>query len=101
METGIGLAIVGVLLSWVWYINNKNNNRVIKETTERTEKLIKEVAERTEKLIIEESKLTREMLKELFDKMDTRFEKLDIKAEERHKEVIELLKKGFGVAGAH
>ncbi|MEW6557586.1 MAG: hypothetical protein AB1349_09560 [Elusimicrobiota bacterium] len=45
METGIGLAIVGVLLSWVWYINNKNNNRVIKEiikaTTERTEKLKK------------------------------------------------------------
>ncbi|MEW6557147.1 MAG: hypothetical protein AB1349_07320 [Elusimicrobiota bacterium] len=47
LAVGIGLSVMGVILGFVWLINNKSNNRVIKEISTETQKVIDEMRKET------------------------------------------------------
>ncbi|MDI6641505.1 MAG: hypothetical protein QME68_04240 [Elusimicrobiota bacterium] len=76
-DLGIGLSVIGIILGWVWYVNNKNNNRVIKEVSNETRQLIVETQqlivstkESTEKLLNEIDKRHAELLGRILEKVN-------------------------------
>ncbi len=80
--------ILGVFLTAYAIINN----RVLKEesrlTREYLEKSLKEARESTVNIIKEESRLTRESLKETREFLAEILDRIDKRAEERHREVL-------------
>jgi len=95
-SAGLFASILGAFLTYAARKNGEATRKLVLGTEEATRELIRSSTESTRELIRSSAESTRELIQSMEERMTRHFtevlERMDMRADERHREVIEAIR---------